>query len=60
MNAFKNALRSFHNDEGGMEAMQTVVILAIAALVLLSLNTLWGTIEDQATNNVEDIMNADF
>lgn len=60
MKTLKNTISKFHNDEGGMEAMQTVVILAIAALVLLSLNTLWGTIEDAATDNVDDIMEADF
>ena len=60
MKTLKNAISNFHNDEGGMEAMQTVVILAIAALVLLSLNTLWGTIEEAATDNVDDIMDADF
>jgi hypothetical protein len=30
----KNALRRIHNDEEGMEALQTVLIIAIAAIIL--------------------------
>jgi hypothetical protein len=30
----KNTLRRIHNDEEGMEALQTVLIIAIAAIIL--------------------------
>jgi Flp pilus assembly pilin Flp len=32
-----NALRSFHDDEDGIEAVQVVMILGIAAVVLIAL-----------------------
>jgi len=31
----RNAIRRLHRDERGMEAMQTVMIIAIAALVIV-------------------------
>jgi Flp pilus assembly pilin Flp len=41
-----NALKSFHNDEDGMETMQVVIIIAIAAIVLVALLAFWGKIKD--------------
>ena len=35
------ALRSFHNDEDGMETMQVVMLVALAAFVMIALNQ-WG------------------
>ena len=34
INRVKNTLRRIHNDEKGMEALQVVLILAIAAIIL--------------------------
>lgn len=34
-----NSLRSFHEDEDGIEALQVVMIVAIAAIVLIAVMT---------------------
>jgi len=47
-NNTRNAIRRFHNDEAGMETLQVVVIVAIAALVVLMINTWVGNAEDDA------------
>ncbi len=44
-NNTRNAIRRFHNDEAGMETLQVVVIVAIAALVVLMINTWVGTMK---------------
>ncbi len=33
-----NAMKKFHNDEDGLEAVQVVMIVAIAALVLIAMS----------------------
>ncbi len=40
-----NAARSFHNDEAGLEALQVVMILAVAAVALIAVKTQWTTIK---------------
>ena len=35
------AIRRFHEDEGGMEALQMIVIVAVAAVMFALLNVLW-------------------
>jgi len=37
-----SALRKFHDDEGGMEAIEAVVTLAIAAVILCGIFYLWN------------------
>ena len=53
----KQAVSKFHNDERGLEALQTVMILAIAAGALVLVKNYWTDIKgffkhgmDQATN----------
>ena len=41
----QNAIRKFHNDEAGLEALQVVMILAIAAVALIAVKTQWTTIK---------------
>lgn len=41
----KNAIRKFHSDEAGLEALQVVMILAIAAVALIAVKTQWTTIK---------------
>jgi hypothetical protein len=38
-----NAVRAFHQDEGGMEAIQSVITTAIAAMVMAGVWYLWKT-----------------
>ena len=39
------ALKRFHDDERGLEAMQVVMIIAIAALILALVKTFWGSVK---------------
>lgn len=40
----KTAVAKFHNDEAGLEALQVVMILAVAAVALIVVKTQWDTI----------------
>jgi Flp pilus assembly pilin Flp len=40
---FTNSLRKFHQDEEGLEALQVVMIIAIAAIVMIACATLGKT-----------------
>lgn len=40
-----NAVRKFHNDEAGLEALQVVMILAVAAVALIAVKTQWTTVK---------------
>ena len=40
-----NAVRKFHNDEAGLEALQVVMILAVAAVALIAVKTQWSTVK---------------
>lgn len=53
----QNAVRNFHNDEEGLEALQVVMIVAIAAMIMIACATLgkeavtwmqkqWKTLKD--------------
>lgn len=44
MNRVRNLLRQFHDDEAGLEALQVVMILAVAAVALIAVKTQWTTI----------------
>lgn len=41
----RNCVRRFHEDEGGMQSLETVVLLAIAAALGIGLYWLWGQAE---------------
>ena len=44
LNNINNTVRKFHDDEAGLEALQVVMILAIAAVALIAVKTQWETI----------------
>ena len=53
MNALKNemsqlnkSLRNFHEDEDGMETIQVVMLVGIAAIILIVVKIFWGQIRD--------------
>jgi Flp pilus assembly pilin Flp len=55
------AIRGIHEDEDGMEAMQVVIIVAVAALVLLALyKVFWPTIKTWVTQVLSDTTGMDF
>ncbi len=39
-------VRSFHNDEEGLEALQVVMIIAIAAVILVAAGTVGQSMDD--------------
>jgi len=41
MSTLRNRLVRFHNNEEGLEALQVVMIIAVAALVLILIKTSW-------------------
>jgi Flp pilus assembly pilin Flp len=43
--SWRKAIRSFHEDEEGMETIQVVMLVAIAALVLIALKAFWNDIK---------------
>ncbi len=38
------SLKKFHRDEAGLEALQVVMILAVAAIALIAVKNQWGKI----------------
>lgn len=41
-----DAVKAFHDDEDGMETIQVVIIVAIAAIVLVALLKFWDAIKE--------------
>jgi len=53
----QNALAAFHNDEDGLEAIQVVMIVALAAIVLIFLKiTIWPKVKDWVTTQVDQLV----
>ena len=48
LNSKSSAWLAFHDDEGGMETMQIVMIIAVAAIVLLTVRSFWDEIKGWA------------
>lgn len=48
-------IERFNRDEDGMEAMQVVMIVAIAAMVLIALKVFWKTIWSWADGLVSKV-----
>ena len=49
----RRAVRNFHEDEQGLEALQVVMILAIAAVCLILVKSKWTDIKSFFTDNVD-------
>ncbi len=54
----KNSISSFHNDERGLEALQTVMILAIAAVALILIKNHWPQVKKFFDDNMGTITKA--
>ena len=50
----KSAFTKFHNDEAGLEAMQVVMILAVAAVALIVVKTQWNLVKGWFDKNSSD------
>lgn len=54
-------LRNLHEDEDGMEAMQVVIIVSVAALVLLALwKFFWPPVKTWVTATLKETAGIDF
>lgn len=49
-------LRKFHEDEDGLEAMQVVMIIAIAALILALVKVFWFDVKNWVAPLVANIV----
>ena len=56
MKMLKNAVARFHNDQRGMETLQTVMLIAVAAIVLLFVKTYWEEIQDWFSGLVDQVL----
>jgi Flp pilus assembly pilin Flp len=57
LTGWSGALRNFHQDEDGLEAIQVVLIIAIAAVVLIALKVFWGYIKDWVNTVFHNLSN---
>ena len=56
----KNLVAKFHNDEDGIEAIQVVMIVAIAAVILIGLLAFYKeTIGDYITTKTDELTTED-
>lgn len=51
-----NALTRLHRDEGGLQTLETVAILAIAAIVLAVLKSTWQDIKRWFRTSVSEVI----
>jgi len=52
-----NRIVSLHRNEAGNESMQTVMIMAVGALIMLAINALFkNNISTQVTKLVDDVL----
>ena len=50
-----NAIRKFNDDERGLETLQVVMIVAIAAVILALIKTQWPDVKKFFEEKVKDI-----
>lgn len=48
--------RRLHEDERGLEALQTVIVVALAAIMLAFLKTFWPGIKQWFRNSVQEVI----
>lgn len=51
----KNQLIKFHKNEAGLEALQVVMIIAIAAIFLIFIKTNWETVKEWAQDLIKQV-----
>lgn len=52
---FSSSLIRFHDEEDGLEALQVVVILAIAAVALLVIKRAWPMIREWFGDSIDEL-----
>lgn len=56
LSKWKNRLAKFHRDEDGIEAIQVVMILAFAAVVLVAAWAMWDKISSWASSILDKLL----
>ena len=51
----RDSIRRMHDDEEGMSALQVVMILAIAAVVLGVIKLAWNPVKNWFLKNIADV-----
>ena len=59
LNNLKQRIASFDQDERGMETLQAVLIIAIAAMILALVVNQWGSISSWAVKTLNSVMGTD-
>ena len=60
LTTIKNRIASFDQDERGMETLQVVLIIAIAAMILALIVNAWPAISDWAQKAIETVTGGDM
>jgi hypothetical protein len=60
MTNLKQRMASFDQDERGMETLQTVLIVAVAAMILALIVSQWDTIQTWAVNAINQVTGEDM
>ncbi len=55
VNYLKNRVTKFHNNEKGMETLQVVLIIAVAAIILALIVNQWDGIKEWAEQAIKTI-----
>jgi hypothetical protein len=56
-----NTVRRFHEDEAGNESLQTIMIMAIGALVMVDLHHIWkNNMQGEVINKLTTMFSLDF
>lgn len=56
----KQAVGAFHSDEAGNETIQTVMIVALSAIILIAIKKVWDTTETGVTKLLGDLFGQVF
>ena len=59
MNRVANSVKRFHNEEKGMEALQVVLIIAVAAVILAFFVRFWPEVRDWAEEVINNLIDFD-
>ena len=56
LTSIKNRIARFHNNQKGLETLQVVLIIAVAAVILAFIVNSWDTISEWAGQVIQDIV----
>ena len=59
MNRLATSVKRFHNEEKGMEALQVVLIIAVAAVIMAFFVRFWPDVRDWAEEVITNLIDFD-